>query len=74
MALILGFAKFNWSIIGDLSLAVISLLDALVLYLMGATHSIWMGYAGYIVFRALYQTVYFWRGMSFVQTSGPSTR
>merc|ERR1711988_1438701 len=55
LALILGFAKFNWSIIGDLSLAVICLLDAVVLYLMGASHSIWMGYAGYIVFRSLYQ-------------------
>ena len=55
LALLLGFTKLNWSIIGDFSLAVISLLDGAVLFLMGTTDSIWVGYAGYLVFRALYQ-------------------
>ena len=55
LALLLGFTKLNWSIIGDFSLAVISLLDGAVLFLMGTTDSIWVGYGGYLVFRALYQ-------------------
>ena len=55
LALLLGHAKFNWSIIGDLTLASISFMDAVVLYLMGTIHSIWVGYLGYVVFRALYQ-------------------
>jgi len=55
LALILGFTKFNWSIIGEPSLALISLLDALMLYLMATTDSIIMAYVGYVVFRALYQ-------------------
>ena len=55
LALMLGFTKFNWAVIGDLTLAAISFLDAVVLYLMGTTHTIWVGYAGYLVFRALYQ-------------------
>ena len=41
--------------IGELSLGVISVLDAVMLHLMASTHTITMGYAGYIVFRALYQ-------------------
>ena len=36
-------------------MAVISILDAVMLYLMATTDTIVMGYAGYIVFRALYQ-------------------
>ena len=55
LALLLGFTKFNWAVIGDLTLAAISFLDAVVLYMMGTTHTIWVGYAGYLVFRALYQ-------------------
>ena len=55
LALLLGFTKFNWTIIGDLTLAVISFLDGVVLYLMGTIDTIWVGYAGYLIFRALYQ-------------------
>lgn len=57
LALILGFTKFNWSIIGELTLAIISILDAVMLYLMANTDTIVMGYVGYIVFRALYQMI-----------------
>ena len=36
-------------------MAIISILDAVMLYLMATTDDIVIGYAGYIVFRALYQ-------------------
>ena len=36
-------------------MAIISILDAVMLYLMATTDNIVIGYAGYIVFRALYQ-------------------
>ena len=36
-------------------MAIISILDAVMLYLMATTDTIVIGYAGYIVFRALYQ-------------------
>ena len=55
LALLLGFIRLNWTLIGDLTLAAISFLDCVVLYLMGTIDSIWVGYAGYLVFRALYQ-------------------
>ena len=49
------FCQFNWSLIGEMTLAVISGLDAVMLYLMATTDDIIMAYMGYIVFRALYQ-------------------
>ena len=51
----LGFVKLNWTLIGELTLAIISLLDALMLFLMASTNSIYVAYVGYVVFRSLYQ-------------------
>ena len=55
MALILGFTKFNWSVIGELTLAVISVLDGFLLFWMSSTESIYLAYVGYVLFRSLYQ-------------------
>jgi len=55
LAFIFGFTKFNWSLLGEGTLAIISILDAAVLYLMSNTSNIWTAYTGYLVFRALYQ-------------------
>jgi len=55
LAFVLGFLHFNWSLIGEVTVAVISVLDAVVLYMMSQSDSIWTAYVGYLVFRALYQ-------------------
>lgn len=55
LAFVLGFLHLNWSLVGEGCLAVISLLDALVLYFMATTTDIWVAYLGYLLFRALYQ-------------------
>ena len=45
----------DWSTLGELTLALTSLLDAVLLYLMATTGTIVMGYTGYLVFRATFQ-------------------
>jgi len=55
LAFVLGFTKFNWSVLGEGTLAIISVLDAVILYLMATTSDIWTAYVGYLVFRSLYQ-------------------
>jgi len=55
LAFVLGFAKFNWPVLGEGTLAIISVLDAVVLYLMSSTSDIWTAYVGYLVFRSLFQ-------------------
>lgn len=40
---------------GEGTLAIISVLDAVVLYMMATTYNIWTAYIGYLVFRSLYQ-------------------
>ena len=45
----------DWSTLGELTLALVSLLDAVLLYLMATTATIVMGYTGYLVFRATFQ-------------------
>ena len=45
----------DWSTLGELTLALTSLLDAVLLWLMATTATIVMGYTGYLVFRATFQ-------------------
>ena len=45
----------DWRTLGELTLALVSLLDAVLLYLMATTATIVMGYTGYLVFRATFQ-------------------
>jgi hypothetical protein len=51
----LGYAHFNWSLIGEPVLSLISILDGLILIGMANTQDIWMAYLGYWAFRTLYQ-------------------
>ena len=43
--------------VGEACLAVLSILDAVLLYTMATTDSIWTAYVGYLLFRALYQVI-----------------
>ena len=45
----------DWRTLGELTLALVSLLDAVLLWLMASTSTIVMGYTGYLVFRATFQ-------------------
>ncbi|XP_002736901.1 thiamine transporter 2-like [Saccoglossus kowalevskii] len=52
---ILAFIKFNWTIFGELTLGIVSTLDAVILCAMGFSSNIWLSYAFYILFRSSYQ-------------------
>ncbi|XP_044288927.1 thiamine transporter 2 [Varanus komodoensis] len=53
-SLVVGYLKVNWDLTGELALGVFSALDAGSLFLMCFTKSIWVCYAGYLVFKACY--------------------
>ncbi|XP_077988016.1 thiamine transporter 2-like [Glandiceps talaboti] len=54
-AFVLAFIKFNWTIFGELTLGIVSIMDAAVLVVMGMTNNIWFAYSFYVLFRASYQ-------------------
>ncbi|XP_076039803.1 thiamine transporter 1-like [Oratosquilla oratoria] len=56
-ALSIGFVHLNWALLGELTLAIISLLDGVVLSYMGVTSEIWVAYVNYIIFRVSYQVL-----------------
>ena len=51
----LGYARLNWALVGEPALFVTSAVGGAVLILMAGTEDIWVAYAGYAIFRALYQ-------------------
>ena len=51
----LGYAHFNWRLLGEPVLCLLSFLVGVTLVLMARTEQIWVAYAGYFGFRALYQ-------------------
>jgi len=55
LSLLLSFVHIHWSLVGEACLAVLSVLDAGILYLMATTPNIWTAYVGYLLFRSLYQ-------------------
>ena len=50
-----GYIYLNWSLVGEPVLFVLSLLDGCLLIVMALTNEIWVAYAGYWAYRALYQ-------------------
>ncbi|KAJ8368145.1 hypothetical protein SKAU_G00081730 [Synaphobranchus kaupii] len=50
----IGFTQVNWTTWGEVALGSCSALGALALFLMTFTGSIWVCYAGYIIFKSLY--------------------
>lgn len=53
-AFAVGYVKVNWDLLGELALAVFSVVNAGSLFLMHYTASIWASYAGYLVFKSSY--------------------
>ncbi|CAL4091053.1 unnamed protein product, partial [Meganyctiphanes norvegica] len=52
-----GYLKLNWHLLGEATMALISLVDGLILIAMGLTDSIWVAYIGYLIFRVSYQVL-----------------
>lgn len=54
IAVLLGYWKVNWSVVGELLLGIVGISDATVLYVSAGTSSIWMAYLMYLLFRIAY--------------------
>ncbi|XP_042890342.1 thiamine transporter 1-like isoform X1 [Penaeus japonicus] len=52
-----GYFHLNWSLFGEGTLALISLIDGILLIFMGLTSWIWVAYINYILFRVSYQVL-----------------
>ncbi|XP_077011454.1 thiamine transporter 2-like [Tamandua tetradactyla] len=53
-AFAVGYVKVNWDLLGELALAIFSVVNAGALLLMHYTDSIWACYAGYLMFKSGY--------------------
>ncbi|XP_048200560.1 thiamine transporter 2 [Perognathus longimembris pacificus] len=53
-ALAVSYVDINWDLLGELALAIFSVVNAGALFLMHYTLSIWLCYAGYLVFKSSY--------------------
>ena len=47
----------DWGVIAEMLIGVISLVDGVVLFIMSSTHSVWLAYITYVVFRVTYTFV-----------------
>ncbi|XP_059963067.1 thiamine transporter 2 [Mesoplodon densirostris] len=53
-AFAVGYVKVNWDLLGELTLAIFSVVNAGSLFLMHYTTNIWACYAGYLLFKTGY--------------------
>ncbi|XP_026970253.1 thiamine transporter 2 [Sagmatias obliquidens] len=53
-AFAVGYVKVNWDLLGELALAIFSVVNAGSLFLMHYTTSIWACYAGFLLFKTGY--------------------
>ncbi|XP_032968879.1 thiamine transporter 2 isoform X2 [Rhinolophus ferrumequinum] len=53
-AFAVGYVKVNWELLGEMALAIFSVVNAGALFLMHYTTDIWACYAGYLIFKAGY--------------------
>ncbi|XP_053273513.1 thiamine transporter 1 [Pleuronectes platessa] len=53
-ALLVGYLPINWALWGELVLCVLSLLMAVCVFVMDTLRQIWLCYASYVLFRAMY--------------------
>jgi len=55
LAFAFAYIKLNWSLVGEILLIFISIVDGLLLIAMGWANDIWMAYIGYLLYRPLFQ-------------------
>ncbi|XP_039711496.1 thiamine transporter 2 isoform X2 [Pteropus medius] len=53
-AFAVGYVKVNWDLLGEMALAIFSVVNAGSLFLMHYTTDIWACYAGYLIFKSGY--------------------
>ncbi|KAB0357547.1 hypothetical protein FD754_001703 [Muntiacus muntjak] len=53
-AFAVGYMKVSWDLLGELALAIFSVVNAGSLFLMHYTTNIWACYAGYLIFKTVY--------------------
>ncbi|XP_078597516.1 thiamine transporter 1-like [Branchiostoma floridae x Branchiostoma japonicum] len=51
----MGYLHVNWIVLGEMTLGVLSALDAVLLVVMATTYHIWVNYVCYVFFRMSYQ-------------------
>ena len=54
VAFLLAFPRINWTIWGELCLAVFSVIDSFLLFVMAGTKNVWVAYCCYVMFRTVY--------------------
>jgi hypothetical protein len=47
--------RLNWSLVGEILLIFISIIDGILLIAMGLANDIWVAYIGYLLYRPLFQ-------------------
>ena len=55
LAFAFAYIKLNWSLVGEILLIFISIVDGILLIAMGLANDIWMAYIGYLLYRPLFQ-------------------
>lgn len=50
----MGYVKVNWELLGEMALAIFSVVNAGALFLMHYTTDIWACYSGYLIFKTGY--------------------
>ncbi|XP_066285514.1 thiamine transporter 2-like [Branchiostoma lanceolatum] len=51
----MGYLHVNWIVLGEMTLGVLSALDAALLIVMATAYQIWVNYICYVIFRMSYQ-------------------
>ncbi|CAH1266532.1 SLC19A3 [Branchiostoma lanceolatum] len=51
----MGYLHVNWIVLGEMTLGVLSALDAVLLIVMATAYQIWVNYICYVIFRMSYQ-------------------
>lgn len=52
-----GKLKLNWSLLGDMTLSIFSLLEGIILIVASYNYNIWLLYSVYIIFGVIYHTM-----------------
>ena len=55
LAFAFAYIKLNWSLVGEILLIFISIIDGILLIAMGLANDIWVAYIGYLLYRPLFQ-------------------
>lgn len=56
-AFAVGYVHLNWELLGEGTLAIISILDGTLLIIMGLSYNIMVSYSNYVIFRVSYQVL-----------------